>query len=414
MKKAKIGIYSVVILCILSLAGFLVFELIWAGKVVISVNDRYSDRTISALKAISAEYAERSSLEFDSLSTKERLDETLLDSLLIVYTKKYKLSEKYEYSVVGSIDADSAYYMFDTEYYTTSLAKTVDDDKVSKADGLWLKLYFPDKKKHILEEIRRELVPYYAVLGLAIAFCLFYLVRVVIQQRRLAQQQADFIHSMIHELKTPVATIDMSSQVLKKAGITIMDYEKLRNYAGIVGEENNRIWACVDSLLQMLTVNKRSLNLKKEQVDVNSTIQAAVDGFSVATMAQPVTFNLRLNNELPLILADKMHIRAIVDNIIDNAIKYSPNNSTISIATQQTKRNVIVIIEDNGKGISKKNQRHIFKKFYRVSSDKKKGTKGFGLGLHYVKEVAEAHGGSVNVKSKLNKGTYIGVILPIE
>lgn len=391
------------------------FQQRWVDKAVALVNEQYGYRVASVLDAVTAEYSEICNSDTDSLtlSTKVELNKRRLDSLLSAYLRNSNLPQKYEYYIVNALGADSVYISPDAEleYYTAPLAHLGKNDEAGDAQ---LKLYFPGEKQQLFGMAWERLTVYFAIFTAAIAFSLFYLVRKILRQKRLAQEQADFIHSMIHELKTPVATIEMSSKALKKAGISITDYEKLRSYAEIIGEENNRIWMCVDSLLQMLTVNKRSLGLRKELVDINAIIKTAVEGFSVATMAQPVTFTLSLDDRATPILADKMHIRAVLDNLLDNAIKYSPRNSTICVTTELTKRNIIIIVADNGRGIAKKDQKHIFKKFYRVSSERRKGIKGFGLGLYYVKQVVEAHEGVIYVKSKLNKGTQIGVILPIE
>lgn len=414
----KVSIFGVVALCVVALTGLLVYQSVWVNSTRVLADNQYDYRAVVSLSAMSADYSELcSTCDSSALPTGTEVNKHLLDSLLIVYLKSSGLSQSYKYNVAKVSDADSVYRIINAtpDYYVIPLAYLQSGNTTAGSDSLQLQLYLLDKEEHVSKVIRGW-VAIYAVFIVAIAFSLFYLVRKIMQQKRLAQEQADFIHGMIHELKTPVATIDMSSKVLKKAGISVMDYEKLRNYAEIVGEENNRIWVCVDSLLQMLTVSKRSLSLRKERVDMNGIIKAAVEGFSVATMAKPVTFELELANDIPLIMADKMHIRAVIDNIVDNAIKYSSTtgNSTIRIITERTRKNIIIIVEDRGKGIARKDQKRIFKKFYRVSGEKKRGVKGFGLGLYYVKQVVDAHEGNIYVKSKLNKGTLIGVILPIE
>ena len=423
MERIRVGVFIVVLLCIISIVGLLVYQSIWVNKAMALANDQYDHRAIAALNAVSAEYA-RSQPDFDTslsedsltLSAKLNIDSAKLDSIFAVYIANNRLSQKYKYCIVNVPDMGTACNLADlgADYYTVPLSQLLKNDSIEGLNSMQLRLYFLDKEYYILCEIWQWLLAYVLFIVIVV-FSLLFLIRTILRQKRFAKEQADFIHSMIHELKTPVATIGMSSKVLKKAGISVTDFDKLRNYAEIVDEENNRIWACVDSLLQMLTVNKRTLNLKKELVDVNSVVKAAVDGFSVATMARPVTFSLLLEDELPNILADKMHVRAVIDNIIDNAIKYSPLNSSISIKTkQQLEKYVVIIIEDNGRGIAKRDRRRIFRKYYRVASERKKGIKGFGLGLYYIKQVVDAHNGRVYVRSKLNKGTQIGVLLPIE
>lgn len=420
MRKIKVGIFVVVLLCAISLAGLLAYQALWVNKIVVLLDNQYNQRATAMLNEISAEYAQYhagASFIEDSLTLTAKIgvNNDVLDSLFSAYIAANGLSDEYEYCIASLLDTGFVHSSSNlkAEYYAIPLSRFLKKDSINNIDNLQLKLYFLNKEHCILGDIWQWLLAY-AVFIIVIIFCVLFLIKTVLTQKRSAKNQADFIHSMIHELKTPVATIGMSCKVLKKAGVSTADFDKLRSYAEIVDQENNRIWACVDSLLQMLTVNKRSLNLNKEPVDVNSIIKAAVDGFSVATMAHPATFTLLLNDKLPHILADKMHVRAVIDNIIDNAIKYSPVNSSICIKTEQIGRNIIMVVEDKGRGIAKKDQQRIFKKFYRAAADRKKEVKGFGLGLYYIKQVVDAHNGRVYVKSKLNKGTQIGVLFPVE
>lgn len=421
MKKLKTKILSVIALCIVSLVGIILCQTMWMKGTGL-VSSQHDSEAIDVLNSVSQEY-----IRLERLNDLERKDSTerilkckevnrvLLDSLFAFYMKDSKHSLSYRYDLAYSLSSDSVHVAskgFEDCHSVSLLGQLQGNHGADELGDYRLYLCFSSGKiLHIPEKLWFSLIG----LGLFIAilvFCLVYLIKTVMRQKRLAEEQSDFINGMIHELKTPVATIGMSSKVLKKAGTSVTDFEKLRNYAEIVEAENNRIWVCVDSLLQTLTVTKRVLNLNIEPVDVNSTIKLAIEGFSVATMAK-VTFELKLDDDIPLINADKMHVRAIVDNIVDNAIKYSPANSRITVITKRMWEHVLVMVEDSGRGITSKDSKRMFDKFYRVSSEKKRGVKGFGLGLYYVKQVVDAHAGKIFVKSKLNKGTQIGVLLPI-
>jgi two-component system phosphate regulon sensor histidine kinase PhoR len=252
---------------------------------------------------------------------------------------------------------------------------------------------------------------------------------VIFKQRRLSEIQKDFVNNMTHEFKTPISTIAISAEVLKNPD-TANHPERLLNYATIIQTENSRLRQQVDRVLQVARLDTESVNLKWESLSMESIVREAIHNFDLAVKEKNGLIEISTMHESPLIVkGDKIHLTNIVNNLIDNALKYTEREPAIkiSIASGMTampsksafsfgKTNiptVSVSITDNGIGISPENQKRVFQQFFRVPTGNVHNVKGFGIGLHYVKLMVEAHGGTVSVNSKLGVGSTFTINLPL-
>ncbi len=418
MKKIEQRILVLSLLCVCFLLVQLVFQLVEIQKATKLTDNRYHQQVAHMLNSFAEDYIEqvKAKLEKDSsctyIDSTANIDKSLFDSLLMSYVKDGNFSTSYTYEFLP---------LSDSVVRTIVLEKGTEQDRILVSlpvirekrleEAMYLLKFTPNQP--VKQSISETWIwPMFSVSSLLLAIVsLIYMSSIVFKQKRRVNSQGDFINSMIHELKTPVSTITVCSKVLKSAGTTVTDMEKIRQYALIVEEENQRIWSCIDSLLHTLTVNKSVLNLNKEELSINEVVRAAVERFSVSAAARQVIFKMKLDESEPAILADKIHIRSVLDNLIDNAIKYSFANAEVSISTEQSGGKVLIVVEDKGRGISSKDQKHIFDKFYRAASLQQDDIKGFGLGLYYVKQVVEAHNGKIFIKSAVNKGTRIGLIV---
>jgi two-component system phosphate regulon sensor histidine kinase PhoR len=239
---------------------------------------------------------------------------------------------------------------------------------------------------------------------LLILICLFLLIQIIYDQRKLSQLKTDFINNMTHELKTPVATISMASEMMKNSEIH-KDETRFKKYANIIFDENKRLGHHIEAVLNISQLERKELNLDFKTHDFHQIIEDVIERNSLKLNAVMAELKLSLNANNHEILCDKMHMNNVVNNLIDNAIKYSPNGVKIEIKTYNKDNSVFLEIIDQGLGISKENINKIFQKFYRVEGGNIQNIKGFGLGLSYVKFMVEAHQGNINVHSKLNEGT---------
>ncbi|MBL4710503.1 MAG: HAMP domain-containing histidine kinase [Flavobacteriales bacterium] len=225
--------------------------------------------------------------------------------------------------------------------------------------------------------------------------------------------KADFINNMTHEFKTPVATISLAiDSILHKEIINKPD--QIEKFGSIIKKENPRMNNQIERLLNIALFDKESFELNRETVNVHQLLLELKENFEINTNNQSGDFALFLNAEKAIILADKMHFYNVLRNIIDNGIKFSNEAFRIKVTTLNTNQSLIIRISDQGIGMNKDTQSKIFTRFYRKTEGDIHATKGFGLGLTYVKEVIEKMRAMIAVESELNKGTTFTITIPLD
>ena len=234
---------------------------------------------------------------------------------------------------------------------------------------------------------------------------------IILKQKKVSEIKTDFINNMTHELKTPIATISVALDAINNPKI-LNDKERIRFYSGIIGNENKRMNAHVENILQMALVDKENFELNEQLLDVHEIILRVVDPVRMQIGSRNGRLNLQLNADNAFVVADEIHLTNVIYNLIDNAIKYSPQGPDITIRTENAKSGVMISFEDKGIGMSTDTQRKIFEKFYREENGNIHNVKGFGLGLAYVKTIVKKHGGHIRVRSELGAGSQFTVYLP--
>ncbi|HYG49695.1 MAG TPA: HAMP domain-containing sensor histidine kinase, partial [Flavobacteriales bacterium] len=240
-----------------------------------------------------------------------------------------------------------------------------------------------------------------------------YAISVVLKQKRLADVKNDFINNMTHELKTPIATISLATEVLSKKGIE-SDPQRINQYAGIIKHENTRLENMVERVLKLATLEKEKIELKPTEVDIHELLADCIKSFETQIVAEGGTINTRFNASKTILIGDRVHLFNIFSNLIDNAKKYSDKYPVINVSTINNDNGIIISVSDNGIGIAPENLKMIFEKFYRVPTGNVHNVKGFGLGLFYVKYIVDEHSGKINVTSKVGRGTTFEVYLPFK
>jgi two-component system, OmpR family, phosphate regulon sensor histidine kinase PhoR len=216
---------------------------------------------------------------------------------------------------------------------------------------------------------------------------------------------------MTHEFKTPISTVSLACEVLNDPDVSKTD-ELVHSYIDIISQENKRLGVLAEKILQTAILEKGQLNLRKENTDLHSVISDVIRKISIQIEIRDgnITTDFRATN--PLIMADKVHITNVINNLLDNANKYTPKKPVIVVSTADHENGILLSIRDNGIGISKANQKKIFDKLYRVPTGDVHNVKGFGLGLSYVKFIVDKHGGEVSVDSEPGRGSTFRVWLP--
>ena len=273
-----------------------------------------------------------------------------------------------------------------------------------------LMIYFPTKVTAIWGSVIRNLIGSVLFTGI-ILFCFAYTIMIVFRQKKVSEMKNDFINNMTHEFKTPIATISLAADSISSPMVS-GDSTKVKRFADIIRQENRRMNNQVEKVLQMALIEKQDFQLNWSAINLHEVIHTAMENFSIQVERRNGTLDSELNAERPVIEGDATHIASMINNLLDNANKYSPEELHITILTRNTGDGVEVSIRDQGQGMTKEARKLIFEKFYRVPTGNVHDVKGFGLGLSYVKAMMDAHHGRVDVQSELGKGSTFTLFFP--
>ncbi|HWR32119.1 MAG TPA: HAMP domain-containing sensor histidine kinase [Chitinophagaceae bacterium] len=258
-------------------------------------------------------------------------------------------------------------------------------------------------------------------IAISIAFTMmilaaFYLtVRTMLRQKKLAKIKNDFINNMTHEFKTPIATISLAVDAMRNEKV-IESREKMGYFSGIIKEENQRMNRQVETILKASQLEKQEVDLALKPIHVHEVIKDVVDNFNLQLEEKQGKVELALNAANDVIDGDEVHFSNLVNNLVDNALKYSKENTppVVKVSTQSNGKKFSFKVEDNGIGMNKDTIKKIFERFYRAHTGNIHNVKGFGLGLSYVKTMVEAHDGDIKAESTLGKGSCFTIDLPLK
>ena len=268
---------------------------------------------------------------------------------------------------------------------------------------------FSDKQKIILGETAVSLaLSTFSILLVVILFLITY--KNLMEEKRLSNLKTDFINNMTHELKTPLSTITVAGKTLELPTI-LADEARIRETAKMIGKQSVHLNQLINMILEISMLERTQFQLDKKKVKIEDVMNDIIESFKSgggngASLTQKYNFN-----DVSVDL-DPIYFTTLMNNLLSNAVKYSDNDPVIEIEGFTEDNNVCIKVADNGIGISKNDQKHIFDKFYRASTGNIHKYKGLGLGLYYVKKIAEAHGGDVTVSSKPGKGSIFTVTIP--
>lgn len=422
MKRRTIRI--VIFLAVVCILGIVFTQIFWFNKTYRIQDKQFNDRVIVALNDVAEEIkvlgrdssntfypVEQQTTNSFVVQMNDTLHPALLERLLKEHFIKSNLSEEFEYGIYDCFSNEMVYGGTVSMGESTSLneAAKISEVKWDK-DGHYFGVLFPSKLNYVISNM--NLWIFSTIILLAVVAFFAYAMNVILKQKRLSEVKTDFINNMTHELKTPISTISLSSEVLMSPNI-INEPERLNQYAQIIQNENNRLKRQVEKVLQMATLDTDAISLKKEKIDLHEVIQKSALTADVSLKEKGGKISLDLNASNKFVEGDFVHVTNIIYNLIDNAIKYSNDEPEIKIETNNLPNGLLVSISDNGIGISKENLKFVFDKFYRVPTGDIHDVKGFGLGLYYVQKIIEAHKGDISVDSALDKGSTFTIRLPL-
>lgn len=248
-----------------------------------------------------------------------------------------------------------------------------------------------------------------AILLLLTVLCFIYMLRTILKQKKLSEVKNDFINNMTHELKTPIATVSAAVEAMQNFN-ALNDQQKTQTYLSISRQELQRLSDLVEKVLHIAAEEKDDFELYREETDLNELISHIITNHRLKANKK-VDFTYTILSDA-LVKVDKTHLSNAINNLVDNAIKYSGEPAEITIQVSRQQDRLKIIVKDNGIGIPHSYQESIFEKFFRVPTGNLHNVKGFGLGLSYVKKIVEKHGGSIRVKSEPDKGSEFLLEIP--
>jgi signal transduction histidine kinase len=273
---------------------------------------------------------------------------------------------------------------------------------------LYVQASFQPPTFYILRQMGGLLTGSVLLLALTTA-CFWLMLSTILKQKKLSDVKNDFINNMTHELKTPLATVSAAVEALQNFG-ALNDPVKTQTYLSISRTELQRLSDLVEKVLNIAVDERQQLELAPEAVQPAELVAEIVARHQLQA-AKPVKFNVQVAPAAP-VLFDRLHMGNVINNLIDNAIKYSREAVTITIRGRQEATGWHLSVADDGPGIEPGYQEAIFDRFFRVPTGNLHNVKGFGLGLYYVRQVVERHGGRIDVRSGLGRGSEFSLWIP--
>jgi len=392
-----------------SLIGLMVIQAIMLDIGHTTEAEKYDAEVSAIMYNISTDLFENTQLSRNiaQLSQESDIDKRTIynnDSLPFYTVKEIDTLFKEQLAARG-ISVDYAFFKFNRYARPLGLVKRICNCEVL------IHFYQKNLNTYLFGQLAYLLIPSFLFLLMIIGgFSL--LIYTVNKQKRLLVIKNDFINNLTHELKTPVFSISLIAKVFKES-LKQNRTEKLGEYLSLLEKENTKLKGHIDKVLELASLENGKYNLQKEPCDFHDIINDAIAGFALKIETQQGKLNKTFQAVSTQLSLDKTHFKNVIQNLLDNAIKYSNGKPEISILTKSDQQKLSIAVSDNGMGIAPEHQKHLFDKFYRVTTGNIHHVKGFGLGLSYVKYIVEAHGGSISVNSKKNEGATFLMEFPL-
>ena len=281
--------------------------------------------------------------------------------------------------------------------------------RVTTDDKLLFRVKIENPHRELLRELFGIILTSVLML-LVVAFVVIYLLRTLFRQKTLEEMRMDFTHNITHELKTPIAVAYAANDALENFGAAD-DGARRAKYLGVISSQLTALSEMVERILTMSREEREDFTLRRERILLAGMLGALAEKFRMQA-AKPARVTVDVSPEGLTAFADRFHLSHALDNLVDNALKYSGEEVHIRISAGRDGGRVVLRVADDGIGIPRAAQAHIFDKFYRVPTGDIHNVKGFGLGLYYVGLIAAKHGGSVAVESTEGRGTTFTLIIP--
>ncbi len=420
MKNATIRL--IFVLALLSAAGIIATQVYWVKRAYDLEEKEFTLNVNISLRNVALKIWEMKKIqplvynvvdqvepEYFIVQINDHVDPDVLKHFLVVEFEKRNVITDFEYGMYDCMsDTLLNYHYVQMSGSSEPFSPHMNFPKLSR-ENYYFGVYFPHRKNFVASQLSIWILS--SLVLLCVLVFLGYVVFVILKQKRLSEVQKDFVNNMTHEFKTPLATIQLSAEVLKNPDI-VHKPQRLLNYATIIDKEAAQLALQVERVLQMAHAEKGEIQLRSQQIVWQDLMKEVGTSFEHLLTKKNAALHLHLP-ETPIVSAgDQLHLKNAIGNLIDNALKYASENPVIDIHLKENNKQIRIDVTDNGIGIDKVHQKMLFKRFYRVPTGNIHDVKGFGLGLNYVKIIARAHGGEVICNSKPGKGSTFSLIFP--
>lgn len=435
----------IIILITLSLIGIFILQVNWFKNQVVIQEERFLDKVDKAGTAVAEELGHQAyNGPGFRLNRKQSLplfpnDITLSLGMMPTISERYSSEEiyskldrafkkeglddlRFEFAITSNsndfaLEMQSRNFQeesLDTNHFRRRIIPIIPESNAG-VEGLiayeHLFIIIPDFKDQVWKSLMGLLI-ISGIFSIIIISAFYITVKTMLNQKKLSEIKSDFINNMTHELKTPLATISLAVDALNNEKV-INDPKKTEYFRSIIKDENKRMNRQVETILSAALLEKQELKLNIKPVHLHEIIKKVADTFALQLEEKNGKTELKLNAKNDLIEVDEIHFTNLINNLVDNAVKYSKENLLITITTHLNGKNMIMQVEDNGIGMSRETVKRVFEKFYRAHTGNVHNVKGFGLGMSYVKTVIDAHDGKIKVESTPGKGSVFTVEVPI-
>jgi len=421
---SKNNIRLIIFFAAFTIIGIIGLQLFWSQENYAIKEKQFNQQVLNALKNV-VKTIERESIDTSKVqkSIRQSSSNSFLVSSLGSYTPEQLNGLLIKNFNKSGIHSDFEYVVYDCSTDSIVLVKQVKFKEKVKKSGIkksdqkrwrgkcyYFRVHFPSKHVYLLSGMRLWVVSGLFLLLVILFFS--YNIWFMIKQKKLSEIRTDFINNMSHELKNPISTISLSAEVLKNPNF-INDPEKLTNYANTIQEEAERLKSQLEKVLQIATIDKKKVLLEKKKVNLHQIIKNTVKGFRIILDSKEAEIECELKASHSTIMGDETHLTNILFNLIDNSIKYCERQAKIKISTENHKSGIYLRVVDNGIGMSRQDQKHVFEKFYRISAGEQEDVKGYGIGLNYVLRMVKQHRGKIQLKSQLKSGSTFRIYFPL-
>ena len=234
----------------------------------------------------------------------------------------------------------------------------------------------------------------------------------ITEQKKLDSSRREFVANVSHELRTPLTNVKGYTETLLDAGDEL-DGETRRNFLQVIYNESDRMTHIVKDLLTLSQLDYGKMDMEMSPIPVKLIVQNIASAMRIEARGQGLTLETKLEEPLPLILADRNRMEQVIANIVSNAIKYNRPGGTVTLSAFSQEDKVVIKVQDTGIGIPQEDIPRLFERFYRVDKARSRERGGTGLGLAIAKEIVEQHQGTIGVESQLDAGTTVTITLPV-